>query len=535
MLTTRIRCFYKNVEDDEVVVECKYFRLPWERNVVSYVGTFLGGDAVELNGYLKLTSILGKVQLSGKSGERGLFHYHAFTYQHLDVNAIGLKNNIAIIHLIGKGKYFGKIYGTYVSGTSSGDEVFGVPPLRGRKAFLEVDGLIINKLLPSPDDLNEYDLSLPYVVLNVGENCKELYVFKEMEYVTSDGEIIKLQKGLNKVCRDGLLYYKGFVEEPNRVIFLPKGYVIGSVVRKFEYKENYVYITTPRKTYVIDESVRKELPPVEVYCSKDEDHEAYYYNGTLEISLKGIRLKSNIGPISSCEFLDEDLIVTIPSAQVTQTLRIIEDEGFIVAPFPRLSYISPHEWEELWGRSNFTQILSLQSRKSLTLESGILKLLPFPKRDKLLVYNLYGNVYIMNKDLEIIWQREANAVRSAATSERGFVIWTQRPPRIRVFKISNDKIKEISKFSFGLNHVALCYNKREKLYEAIDDKGRYIAINEDGEVVFKSNLRPAWSCLGIGRIMLTITRDGIERWERLTAVQNWNEFDEIAILQGELF
>ncbi|UXD22896.1 hypothetical protein IPA_09370 [Ignicoccus pacificus DSM 13166] len=514
------------MNDEEVIVRCSYIRAPWSRPIVPFTGRFVGGDAEDLgNGYLKLLKLKGIIRLAGKVGDKGKVGNIKFIFQETDVNVIGIKNGIAIVHLVGKGKYKGSIYGYPVEGNSENDELIGVPPIRGRKAKLTIGGLLVLKELPKPSELNEYDIPLPYTVLEIREDCKKLLAFEDLDFVTFKGKLEKLKKGLNEICSRGVVYYKGFVEEPKRCTYLRKGFFISSPIIRFEHKGRYLVLNSSLKSFIVNNGKVDILKDVDVYCKGNETEVMVKDNKAL-IYHKGVKIQRELPERpTSCEVLNEDVLFAFPSKRVDLPVKVLDSGTNAFIPlFPLVTVVTPIDWEEPWGSSSNAYLMTLTGKK-VELEPGSFKLLKI--NDLIVAYNLYGSIYVFNKDLEMVWSREANAVRSVAVLDDVLAIWTQRPPRLRLFHLRGGRFKEVKKLSFSINHAALCPDLISKLIYAIDEKGKMLALNKEGEVVLESTVTPSWTCMSFDKTLFTASSEGMIKWERLSSVEDWEKLHEV--------
>ena len=504
--------------------------MPFESDLIKIRGTFISGNALPLDeNSLKLPSLRGEVILESSEGAVGAFGNYTFMYQYIDLNVIGLKDGItAIVHLIGKGRFHGAVYGYRIEGISEGDELIGVPPIRGNKAKVNVEGLWIEKNLPKPRDLRSYDFPLPYTVVGFEKGCKKVVLFDNMDVLRPDGKIRKLEKGTHELCGNWILYYKGFVEQPERVVYVKQSDIVKTVVSKFENKGSYMYLRTPMKTIILNDSVKTSMP-LDAYC-KEGRTEVEITDNEVRVSQDGITIRRKVSDTpSSCEVLGNDVILALPSRPITNLLRIT-DNGSIFIPSFSLSHVEPPEWEEEWGSGETAKLLSFARGKSIELEPGIFKLLKLRRHNLLLAYNLYGSLYLLDEGLNVVWSREAHAVRSAVETSEGFAVWIQRPPRIRFFKVSNRGVKEIGKVKYGMDHVALCSDD-ERVY-AVDEAGVLTAFDSRGRRLLRGKVEPAWACMSSGDTLALLNKDGLSKWKLLSSVKDWKRLYHIALLQG---
>jgi len=526
---SRVRCFLEEALEGTVKVRCKYIRWPLENDLVKFKGNFVKGDAEPLGDSLKLTSHIGEVILEGKGGTEGFLGSYGFTYQYIDVNAIGLKDRFTvIIHIIGKGVFRGTVYGYSIEGLSQGDELIGVPFIRGNKAKVNIGGLWLVKELPRPYDLKSYDIPLPYTVVEVNDHCKKIVAFEDMEAIDVHGKIWKIKKGANEICDDSILYYKGFVEKPERAIYVKSSNIISTRVSKFEYKGSYLYLRTPLRTIIVDDE-GVSVQPLDVYC-KGDNIEVEVRDTVAYIKDNGVSFKVRLpARPSSCEVSGKNVMFTFPSAPLSNLLRLTEPSSIFI-PLPSLSHIDPPRWKEEWGEGASARILLLNGKRTVELEPGIFKLLRLRRFGMIIAYNLYGSVYLLDDKLNVLWSREAHAIRSVTETEIGFALWTQRPPRIRFYMITKKGIKEIKKIQFGLNHVALCSNG--KLVYAIDEYGKVKVFDSMGKQLLRGKVEPAWACLSKDDVLLLLNEDGVSKWKVLSSVKDWNQLYHIAISQN---
>ncbi|ALU12779.1 hypothetical protein EYM_07435 [Ignicoccus islandicus DSM 13165] len=524
LLRSKCRALYK--EGNYVYVACSFINLmPW-RNSIEIAGEVVNGPLSRVNGNIwRIHGIRGSILLKGKEGSIGKIGSKNFIFHVPDVNVLGLKNGIVIVHIIGHGKYRGYIYGSYVEGEigSSNDIVIGIPPIRGNKAKLEVGGLILEKQLPSFTSLNELDIMLPYVVLNIENDCKEIYSWENVEVMYSDFSIEKVY-GHQRICGKSFIYYRGFIEEPINVLLRPSKDVLRKRVVSVDPKRDYVVLRTSSETVVISKDDLKVFPGRVIYCRENDTEVLMDEKGIVNV-LKGGKPFASVRfneKVSSCEVLNDKIYLTVPSRKPESFASLVNiGNGFTFIPF--IAEVSDVPWIEEWGYKDTSFVTRLGSNEITFLEEGISKLVKL-EEGLLLAYNLYGGVFLIDENLKLLWKRETRGVRSVAASKDMLAIWSQRPPRLRLFSFMKDKrLKEVRRLRLGLNHVSLCFDGKLSLFVAIDDNGNVLYINEHGEIVLKGKAEPSWACISFDPYLVTINENGVKLWKRLTSMEDWDE------------
>ncbi len=522
----KLTCSPSYKDGNVIYVSCKFVNLtPW-RNVIEIEGEVVNGPLEKLHGNSwKLNALKGTILLKGAEGDKGRVGRKEFYFHVPELNVIGMKNGIAIVHIAGRGSYEGYIYGSYVRGEFGDvtDVVIGVPPLRGNKAKMEIGGLKIEKELPRLENLKEVDVMLPYMVLNVRNGCKEIYSWDKIELVTPNNEIEEF-KGVKRVCSKSYVYYNGFIEEPLNVLLIYAKDLIKKRVDSVEQKRDYLVVRTSSNTFILTRDGVKSVPGSVTYCSNGHIEVIINESNELELFKSGTRVtKIKLDEkVSSCEVLggnDEKVYLAIPSGKPRNKYSLV-NIGNSFTFIPIITELGDPPWREEWGTSDVSIITDLTAR--VELEAGIFKLFAFG--DYLFAYNLYGNVFLFDGNLRPLWKRESRGVRSLAVGESTFALWSQRPPRLRLFAFKgHGKIKEIKKVSIGIDHVALCYDEVLKAYVAIDDSGRLMYIDETGETLLRGRIEPAWACMSFDPYLVTVNENGVKLWKRLSSVEDLNE------------
>ncbi|NPA85675.1 MAG: hypothetical protein GXO07_06735 [Crenarchaeota archaeon] len=480
-----IRCKAVKEEGGFVYVECSYFRLPWEPSEVPYEGELLGAPA---NGRTVRLGIRGKVVLRGREGERGRLGPKEFYFQIPEIGVLGEMNGVVVVYILGKGRYAGTIYGARVEG--EGEEAFGVAPLKGNKARLEVGGIWVEKELPDPKSLKRAQLDLPYRVVGAGEKLKvELY--DEFDVI---GERHYKVKGTVELPYGSVIGYRGVPERPSRVE-AEKVFELwaGSVRKALKGREGLV-VHTSRTTLVVGRGVKDVGLATDCYY----DDDLYAVGRRAYVEGRVFELPS--APYA-CTRAGRLALFSIPSKPVFLTIRLFSPTIAISVPpteFP---------WEIPWSSERNAALIAFDVE---TGEERRVELLPgvygLYRRKHLLVHNLFGELRVYDERLSLLWRREANGVRDVA-EEDFLALWTYRPPRIRVYQ---DFFKQVFKTATNNYHVGLC-SERGLLY-AVDGEQLRIFLPKLGFYELKAKIEGGLACEAVGGAIVVSDKKKVAVW-----------------------
>ncbi len=482
-----VKCKAVKEEGGEVLVECSYFRFPWEPSEVPYLGEPLGCKVV--NGKIKV-GIKGKVFLKGEEGERGRFGPKEFFFQVPDVGALGIKNGVAVVYVLGKGEYKGTIYGARVEGYSKGDEVFGVPPVRGNWAHLEVGGIWIDKELPPPSSLPEADLDLPYKVLRAG---RRLEVLLEDEFYVIAGKEFKA-KGRVELPYGSVIVYKGIPERPSRVeTEKVTEFWVGRVTKAFKVPGGLV-VHTSNNTFVLKNGKFESLDML-TSCYFDEE----LYAIGKKVYFKGKTFELPFEPFS-CARMKDVAVLSIPSKPVFLTIRLFSPTVAVSVPPSEVPWRVP--WSSL--RDAHLVVIKGSEMYKVTLLPGAYGL--HYSNGKLLAYNLFGELRVYDEGLRLIWRREANGVRDVSYGKY-LSIWTFKPPRIRVYKRPGEQIfKTVTKGA----QVGLCEAKG--LIYATDGNALRIFLPWAEFYELRGRIEEGLACQAFGESIAVVGKEKVSVW-----------------------
>ncbi len=434
----KVKCRYLEKGDDgDVFVKCKYYKLPWEKLVVE--GHVIGAE---------LGKVFGHLILAGKEGERGKVGNKTFTFQEIDLEVLGRKGRSVIVVIIGKGKYFGKVYGEIIEGFSEGEEVLGIVPLKKRdKAFLEVDGLYIEKELPIVTELKEIDIELPYEVIEV-ENGK-VKIVNKVPLQTAYGE---LKPGTHTIDKNTMIMYKGIVETPTT--FKVKTEMIFGGIKRAHKAMKGLYVMTHSGSYLVNEAVR-ELGYLSCYW----DDELYAIGKNLYFNGKKIELPSR--PYS-CARAGDVAIVSIPSAPFSMRIELLY-------PTVTLSVSTKVPWDVPWGEGKAKLYFISDGVEVKEMEYGVYEI--WSDNEFLYAFNIFGELRVYD-GTEEIWKREANGILDITRYKDYLFVITKYPPRLWVYKDHKLIHKEpFEGYALCSSNAVYAFEKKEmKLYVPPDFK-----------------------------------------------------------------
>ncbi len=405
-------------EDEDIFVKCKYVKLPWEKVDVE-------GHVISAN----LGSVRGEVILAGKEGERGKVGNKEFVFQGVDFNVLGRKGRSVVVAIMGKGKYFGRIYGEYVEGISEGEEVIGVVPLvRKGKGFVEVEGLRVEKELPDVKELKEIYIPLPYKVIEVSPS--KVKIVNEKPLLTPNGV---LKPGVHVLDQNSMVMYKGIVDMPTQFEVEVKR-LFGGVKRVHKARRG-LFVVSLSETYLVGDSIR-ELGHLSCYW----DENLYAIGRKLYVDGRVYELPSR--PYS-CTRIKDVAVVSIPSAPFTMKIDLL-------FPTVSLSVSAKVPWEIPWGEGKAKLIFISDGVEVKEMEAGVYEV--WSEGRKIYAFNLFGEMRVF-EGLEEVWVREANGVLDVTVYEDYTFLITKYPPRLWVYKGKKVVHKE------PLEGFALCSSK----------------------------------------------------------------------------
>ena len=433
----------------DVFVKCKYFKMPWERLEVE--GQVIGANTGK---------VFGELILAGKEGERGRVGQKEFVFQEVGLEVLGRKGRSVIVAIIGKGRYFGKVYGEIVEGYSDGDEVIGVVPLvRKGKGILEVEGLTVEKDLPDVRELNEISIDLPYKVVEVRNG--RVKIVNEKPLQTLGGT---LEPGAHVLEKDTMIMYKGIVERP--ISFKVKiERLMGGIKRAHKAEEGLFFITHS-SSYLANEGIR-ELGHLSCYWSE----ELYAIGKNLYFEGKRYELPSR--PYS-CSKAKDVAIVSIPSAPFSMRVELLY-------PTVVLSVSAKVPWEVPWGEGKAKLYFISDGVEAKEMGYGVYEV--WSNGKEIYAYNLFGELRIF-EGLEEKWKREANGVLDVTEFGEYLFIITKYPPRLWVYK--NRKLIHKEPFE----GYALCSSKAVYAF----DRDVLKLYTPPDFVALEAEAMEAWRC-----------------------------------------
>ena len=428
--------------------------------------------------------------LKGKEGERGRLGPKEFYFQVPDVGALGTMNGVVLVYILGKGRYSGTVYGARVEGVSEGDEVFGVPPVRGSSAHLEVGGIWVDKELPDPKELKPANFDLPYRVLEAGRKLK---VALEDEFDVIEKKHYKA-KGVLELPYGSVLVYKGIPERPSRVE-TEKAFEAwtGEVERAFKVPKGLV-VHASRTTFLVTDGKIKDLGFRSSCYFNDE---LYAIGNKAFVKGKSLELPSES---FSCARVGKYAVFSLPSRPVRMQLKLF-------SPLVTVDLPTEVPWKVPWSDLPNAHLVVYDIEKGklykLELSPGAYGLY-LGKR--LYAYNLFGELRAYDRGLKLLWVRESNGVRDV--EERDYLaIWTYRPPRIRVYKAP---FQQVFKAPTGLDSVALCSDDFA-LYAVDGERIRAFLPWANFYELF-GKAEGGLACKAFDRTVVIVGKNGVSAW-----------------------